>query len=208
MARERELSLPVGDRSRALTQPEALLPGLGFDIWRPRVPPIIGALSTTGAAGERAGLQVGDEILTFDGQPVARLSGNWCNRVEPNPGRTVDAGGAPRRRGSRRAGHDRRRNARLAARSAGSASRRRISGFATGRTLRGHADAAEVRAAGGSRAGRGQDLGHLGVHAADRRSHRHRRRVAEGDFRADQYRGNNRFRCAAGLAHVPRARWR
>ena len=39
---ERELTLVAGDRSRALTQPEALLPGLGFDIWRPKVPAVVG----------------------------------------------------------------------------------------------------------------------------------------------------------------------
>src|SRR5688572_4163824 len=39
---ERELSLVAGDRSRSLTQPEALLPGLGFEIWQPRRKVIIG----------------------------------------------------------------------------------------------------------------------------------------------------------------------
>ena len=39
---ERDLSLVAGDRSRELTQPEALLPGLGFDIWQPRVPAVVG----------------------------------------------------------------------------------------------------------------------------------------------------------------------
>jgi regulator of sigma E protease len=50
---ERNLSLDVGDRSRALTQPEALLPGLGFDTWRPRVKAVIGQVNK-GTAGERA----------------------------------------------------------------------------------------------------------------------------------------------------------
>jgi regulator of sigma E protease len=85
---ERELSLPVGERSRALTQPEALLPGLGFEIWRPRVKPIIG-LVNKGTAGERAGLKVGDEILAIDGQRITHFQ-ELVNRVKPNPGRTVD----------------------------------------------------------------------------------------------------------------------
>jgi regulator of sigma E protease len=81
------LSLPVGERSRALTQPEALLPGLGFEIWRPRVKPIIG-LVNKGTAGERAGLKVGDEILAIDGERIAHFQ-QLVNRVKPNPGRTV-----------------------------------------------------------------------------------------------------------------------
>jgi regulator of sigma E protease len=84
---ERNVSLDVGDRSRALTQPEALLPGLGFDTWRPRVKPVIG-LVNKGTAGERAGLRVGDEILAIDGTPVTHFQ-ELVNRVRPNPGRTV-----------------------------------------------------------------------------------------------------------------------
>ena len=84
---DRDLSLPVGDRSRALTQPEALLPGLGFEIWRPRVKPIIG-LVNKGTAGERAGLHVGDEILAIDGERISHFQ-QLVNRVKPNPGRTV-----------------------------------------------------------------------------------------------------------------------
>jgi regulator of sigma E protease len=84
---ERDLSLPVGERSRALTQPEALLPGLGFEIWRPRVKPIIG-LVNKGTAGERAGLKVGDEILGVDGERISHFQ-QLVNRVKPNPGRTV-----------------------------------------------------------------------------------------------------------------------
>jgi regulator of sigma E protease len=84
---ERELSLPVGERSRALTQPEALLPGLGFDIWQPRVKAVIGEV-TKGSAGERAGLRVGDEVLAIDDVPIAYWQ-QFVNRVKPNPGRTV-----------------------------------------------------------------------------------------------------------------------
>jgi regulator of sigma E protease len=84
---ERELALVAGDRSRSLTQPEALLPGLGFDTWRPRVKPVID-LVTKGSAGERAGLKVGDEILAIDGTPVAHFQ-QLVDRVKPNPGRTV-----------------------------------------------------------------------------------------------------------------------
>ncbi|HJY39583.1 MAG TPA: RIP metalloprotease RseP [Steroidobacteraceae bacterium] len=84
---EREVSLVAGDRSRELTQPEALLPGLGFDTWQPRVKLILSTVSP-GTAGERAGLKVGDEILAIDGQPLHYFQ-QLVNRVKPNPGRTI-----------------------------------------------------------------------------------------------------------------------
>ena len=84
---ERNVSLVAGERSRSLTQPEALLPGLGFEIWRPRFKAIIGQVNK-GTAGERAGLRIGDEILAIDGQPIEHFQ-QLVNRVKPNPGRTV-----------------------------------------------------------------------------------------------------------------------
>jgi regulator of sigma E protease len=84
---ERDLALIAGDRSRALTQPDALLPGLGFDIWRPRVAAIVGTV-VDGSAADKAGLQVGDEILKFEDQPVADF-GQLVKLVEPNMNRSV-----------------------------------------------------------------------------------------------------------------------
>lgn len=84
---ERELTLVAGDRSRALTQPDALLPGLGFDIWRPRVAAVI-ATVVDGSPADKAGLKPGDEILAFDGQPVADFD-HLVKLVEPNMGRSV-----------------------------------------------------------------------------------------------------------------------
>jgi regulator of sigma E protease len=84
---QRDVSLVVGARSRSLTQPDALLPGLGFDIWRPRVKPIIDKV-TPGSAGDRAGLKTGDQILAVDGEPITYFQ-QLINHVKPNPGRTV-----------------------------------------------------------------------------------------------------------------------
>jgi Peptidase family M50/PDZ domain len=178
---ERELALIAGDRSRALTQPEALLPGLGFDIWRPRVAAIVGTV-VDGSAADKAGLQVGDEILKFEDQPIA-------------------AGDSPRGCDALAADHDRRGYG-------GRQIRRTHRGRAPEQTNRhrahraGLADAAEVRRGGGGRAGRSQDLGHLDLHPAHRRAHPHRRCVVESDFGSDQYRGNHRIRCASGLADL------
>jgi regulator of sigma E protease len=84
---ERELALVAGDRSRSLTQPEALLPGLGFDIWRPKVAAIIGTI-LEGSAADRAGLELGDEILALDGQPIGDFS-QLVRLVEPGMDRSV-----------------------------------------------------------------------------------------------------------------------
>lgn len=84
---ERELDLVTGNRSRELTQPEALLPGLGFEIWRPRVAAVVAEV-LGGSAADRAGIQVGDRILSFDGQPIADF-GRLVRFVEPSPDRTA-----------------------------------------------------------------------------------------------------------------------
>jgi regulator of sigma E protease len=84
---ERNLELRTGTRSRELTQPEALLPGLGFEVWRPRVAAVVGAVLPDSAA-DRAGLEAGDEILKFDGKPIADF-GQLVRYVEPSMDRTV-----------------------------------------------------------------------------------------------------------------------
>jgi regulator of sigma E protease len=84
---EREIALETGAQRRALTDAEKLLPGLGFDYWRPRLPAIIQAVLPDSAA-EEAGLQPGDEILEFDGRPVADFS-ELVKLVEPSANRDV-----------------------------------------------------------------------------------------------------------------------
>ena len=84
---ERDLALIAGERSRELTQPEALLPGLGFDLWQPKVPAVVATVMPDSAAA-RAGLQAGDEIVKFDEQPIADFN-QLVGQVKPNPGRKV-----------------------------------------------------------------------------------------------------------------------
>lgn len=84
---ERDLTLDAGNRSRELTQPDALLPGLGFDIWQPKVPAVVATVMDDTAAS-RAGLKVGDEILKVDQQPVEDFS-QLVAQVRPNPGKDV-----------------------------------------------------------------------------------------------------------------------
>lgn len=84
----RDVTLHVGaDRRRALTEPEALMPGLGFDFWRPRLKADVARLTPDSAAAA-AGVEIGDEILAVDGTEVADFD-QLVRLVEPNPGRTV-----------------------------------------------------------------------------------------------------------------------
>ena len=84
---ERDLTLEAGDQRRALTQADTMLPGLGFDFWRPRLPAIVGSILEDSAAA-KAGLVPGDQILKFDGQPVTDF-GQLVRLVEPSGNRAV-----------------------------------------------------------------------------------------------------------------------
>jgi regulator of sigma E protease len=84
---ERELALDTGDQRRALTDAERLLPGLGFDYWRPRLPAIIEAVVPDSGA-EKAGLTQGDEIKKFNGEQVVDF-GHLVKLVEPSAHREV-----------------------------------------------------------------------------------------------------------------------
>lgn len=69
---ERVLTLRVEDPEvrRALTEPTALLPGIGLRFWMPTIPAVIGKADAGGPA-DAAGLQPGDLILAVDGEAVA-----------------------------------------------------------------------------------------------------------------------------------------
>jgi regulator of sigma E protease len=84
---ERNVIMHTGEQRRALTQAETMLPGLGFDFWRPRLEAVVGKFSETSVA-ERAGMQVGDRIVKFDGQPVADFD-QLVKLVSPSANRQV-----------------------------------------------------------------------------------------------------------------------
>jgi regulator of sigma E protease len=68
---ERDIELRVDDpvERRALTEPSALMRGVGIRFWSQPVPAQIGRVLPAGPA-EQAGLQVGDLITAIDGQPI------------------------------------------------------------------------------------------------------------------------------------------
>ncbi|HEX9207266.1 MAG TPA: RIP metalloprotease RseP [Steroidobacteraceae bacterium] len=84
----RTLDLVVAGDRRALTEPGALLPRLGFDFWYPTIPTEIGKI-VEGSPAQRAGLQVGDKVVAVDGEPVADFPA-LVKRVQPNPGKTLE----------------------------------------------------------------------------------------------------------------------
>jgi len=86
--RERSTTLFVPpDRRRELTEPGALLRGLGFSFWFPKIPVVVGELVPGGPA-ERAGLLPGDEVVAVDGEPVDDFR-QFVERVRARPGETL-----------------------------------------------------------------------------------------------------------------------
>jgi regulator of sigma E protease len=71
-----------------LTEPGALLPGLGFEFWYPSVPARVGKI-LEGSPAERAGLKPDDLIVAVGGTPVADFAG-LVRLVQPAAGRTLD----------------------------------------------------------------------------------------------------------------------
>jgi regulator of sigma E protease len=66
---ERSVTLRVRDDRRALTEPGKLLPGLGFDLSTWTANTVVHEVPSD-SAGARAGIKVGDRLLSVDGQPV------------------------------------------------------------------------------------------------------------------------------------------
>jgi regulator of sigma E protease len=61
-------SLNIGDR-HILANSEDVIDQLGFELWRPELPPVIGGTTDSGAA-HRAGLLAGDRILSVNGEAI------------------------------------------------------------------------------------------------------------------------------------------
>jgi regulator of sigma E protease len=87
--RQRDLQLAVPDeRERhSLTEPGALLTGIGFDFRAPEVPPIIDRPVPAGPA-EQAGVKSGDRVLAVDEHAVA-TSTEFRDYISKRPGERV-----------------------------------------------------------------------------------------------------------------------
>jgi len=84
----RAAPLRIVGSPRPLTEPGALLPGLGFEFWYPTVPAEIGSMQP-GSPAERAGLAAGDRIVAVGGTPVADFPA-LVKLVQPQPGKMLE----------------------------------------------------------------------------------------------------------------------
>lgn len=83
-ARELTLEMQVAE-PRPLTEPGALLPGLGLQLWLPQ--PVLGEIEA-GSPADAAGLRNGDRILAVNGEPV-RGATQFVESIQASPGETV-----------------------------------------------------------------------------------------------------------------------
>lgn len=86
---ERTLSVSIGDSTerRRLSDPAALLPGLGFRFQEPPIPPVLGKVEADGPAA-RAGLMSGDRVLEVNGEAIREFP-DLVARVRAHPGETI-----------------------------------------------------------------------------------------------------------------------
>jgi regulator of sigma E protease len=82
--RDVSLEIPESER-RALTEPGALLKGLGFSFWFPKRPVVIARVAEDSPAA-RAGLQPGDHIVGIGDEPIADFS-RFLELVRSQPGK-------------------------------------------------------------------------------------------------------------------------
>jgi regulator of sigma E protease len=86
-ASPRQLQLMIEGDRRALTEPGALMSGLGFDFWYPTIPTEIGKI-VPGSPAEKVGLQIGDRVVAVAGEPVEDFQA-MVKIVQPSPGKTL-----------------------------------------------------------------------------------------------------------------------
>jgi regulator of sigma E protease len=83
-ARTATLDIPDAAERLRLTEPAAMINGLGLRFYEPPVPAVLGMVEPNGPAA-RAGLQAGDQILAVNGEPVHDFR-DLQARVQAHPG--------------------------------------------------------------------------------------------------------------------------
>jgi regulator of sigma E protease len=81
------LAVPDPTERRRLTEPSALMSGLGLKFYEPPIPPVLGAVEPDGPAAH-AGLKAGDTIVAVNGDPVHDFL-DVVARIQAQPGRSV-----------------------------------------------------------------------------------------------------------------------
>jgi regulator of sigma E protease len=85
--RAANLNVPDREERVHLTEPAALLHGLGFEFWLPPLPAILGPVQADGPAA-RAGLKAGDKITAIDGERISDFR-DIVALVSGHPGETL-----------------------------------------------------------------------------------------------------------------------
>jgi regulator of sigma E protease len=85
----RNVALVIADSTqrRKMTEPNRLMPGLGFDFWKPEIPPQLAVIAPGGAA-EKAGLRAGDVVIALDGSPIRTFS-EFSSYIRARPDKSV-----------------------------------------------------------------------------------------------------------------------
>ncbi|HEV7985217.1 MAG TPA: RIP metalloprotease RseP [Steroidobacteraceae bacterium] len=81
------LAVPDAAQRRRLTEPSALMSGLGIKFYEPPIPPTLGKVEPDGPAAH-SGLKVGDTILTIDGETVRDFQ-DVVKHIQARPGQTA-----------------------------------------------------------------------------------------------------------------------
>src|SRR5262249_6773307 len=87
-SRVANLNVPDSAQRVKLTEPAELFRGLGFEVWLPPAPAVLGNVVPDGPAA-RAGLKNGDHIVSIQGEPVKDFR-DIVSRVGAHPGETID----------------------------------------------------------------------------------------------------------------------
>lgn len=85
--RPASLTVPTREERVRLTEPAALMHGLGFEFKIPPMPAVLGAVVTGGPAA-KAGLQAGDRITAINGERISDFR-DIVARVSGHPGETL-----------------------------------------------------------------------------------------------------------------------
>jgi regulator of sigma E protease len=81
------LTVPDADERRRVTEPDQLFSGLGFEYWRPKVPPVIPDVVPDEPAA-KAGIAAGDRIVSLDGIPIQSFN-EFTSYVRARPGKEM-----------------------------------------------------------------------------------------------------------------------
>ncbi len=85
--RSRQVRLDTTGKLAELTEPGALLSGIGVSVWSPVIEPVISEV-VSGESAAAAGMQVGDRLLYAGDQPIADWT-EWVEFVRSRPGASV-----------------------------------------------------------------------------------------------------------------------